>query len=180
MDKFHLPKEVENVSFELTSDKESENGANGDIFSNNESENNLSNENLAESNCGSESENEETDFWHLLIRNAALDIYNKRKAEGKTGFLPFLTNAEQIAEGEYLRQFLGFLRMKYHYMEQIHDAGCDDPALSRIQNQIKKLKNLFMDETESQVMAWKKYKPMIREKILQNLDDLKILADNSK
>ena len=137
MEQFHPTDEMEDVSSDLNSDEEKGN----DIFNDSEADENSSNE------IGSESEEEEEpDFWNMLIRRVVTEICTRRKADGKTTYLPFLTSAEKMAEGKYLSQFANRLRVAYYDIEKIHNAGSTDSVLDLIENELEKLKNKFMDD----------------------------------
>ena len=74
-------------------------------------------------------------------------------------------------------------RVAYYDIEKIHNAGSTDSVLDLIENELEKLKNKFMDdsfEDEIKEMAWKKHKPLIRKRILQNLEELEVLVYNEK
>ena len=182
MDKFHPENEIEDVSSDLPSEDEEKSNPSNDIFNGSEIDDNSSNEIEEETENSSESEEEEEpDFWNILIRRVVTEICTRRKADGKTPYLPFMTSANKMAEGKYLSQFANRLRMTYYEIEKIHNAGIGDSVLDLIENELEKLKTNFMDESfeeEISEMAWKKYKPLIRKRILQNLEELEVLVCN--
>ena len=166
----HPEKEMEDA--ELSSDQDSDNEK-SDVFRQSESE--------TDSSMEESGPEDEPDFWAKLIRYAVEEIYTKRKAQGDTGFIPSLTEPQQMAEGQLLSKFMKKLRRVYYHIEDIHVAGCGDPILEKIQNELEKLQEEFDDgffEAETQEMAWKKYKPFIRKKILENLDEFEELVCN--
>lgn len=140
------------------------------------------NENVSEENESETEENDsedELDFWTMLIRHTVEDICKNRKAQGLTECIPSLTESEQMAEGVMLSQFMKKLREVYYDIEKIHEAGSGDSVLEKIETKLGKLQQQFEDdsfEDETQEMAWEKYKPLIRKKILENLDEFEDLV----
>ena len=180
MDHFHISKDMEDTSSESTLDNEVD--TKGQLEPNGDSDNESNNETVEENEFSSGSEDEEeNDFWRMLIKKVAAEIYRKREWDGNPGVLPFITDPEQIAEGQYLSHFSDLLRQKYYDIEQIHNAGCDDSVLNLIEDQVEKLRKQITDESNeiiSQTMVWEKYRPLIRKKILKNLDVLEVLVGN--
>ena len=180
MDQFHISEKMEETSSESISDEEvkTESDLEPNTDSDNESESTASSEN--DNSSGSEAE-EEDDFWHLLIESVAAGIYEQRKTDGKPGVLPFITHPKQIAEGEYLSHFTDQLRLTYNQIERIYNAGCDDSVLNLIEDEFEKQRKHITDEQDSKIQAkvWKKNRALIRKKMLQNLDDLKVLVGKS-
>ena len=68
MEQFHPTDEMEDLSIDLNSDD----GESNDVFNGSEADENSSNE--IETENGSESEEEEPDFWNLLIRRVVAEI----------------------------------------------------------------------------------------------------------
>ena len=190
MQQMHPAKEMDNEANdqELESDNETndhdqESGnENSDIFEYSQSENECSDESMEQTDSGSETEEqEEPDFWTLIIRNAVQQIQHIQKTKENPGF----NWLQHITEKPLVSQFINILRKIYYNIEQIHEAGNSDPVLEKIENELEKMKDTATSEEEfeeeAQEMAWIKYKPYIKKKILQNLEEFKILnsdADN--
>ena len=182
---------VENNT-DIFAHSESENGVSDkwgkndkDIFHYCDSENDVSDESMDNdidydsSDMEQSDEDEETNFWTILIKSVVSEIYTKRKALGKTGFLPGLTTPEKMAEGKYLASFIKRLRLKYNEIKEMHEASCKDPVIELIEDEVEELEedsenSLF--ESEDEELTWKKYKPLIRKRILQNLDEIAVLV----
>ena len=150
-----------------------------DIFQDCESESDVSDESVDnDMNQDEHSEDEDANFWTILIRSVVSEIYMKRKALGKTGFLPGLTTPEQMTEGKYLSSFIKRLRLKYNEIEEMHEASCKDPVIELIEDEIEEQKEDSEDgsfESDDEELAWEKYKPLVKKRILQNLDEIDVL-----
>ena len=161
-------------------DQESDNDK-PDIFEYSQSGNESSGESMEQTDNGSETEEEEEekpDFWTLLIRYIVLQLHEEQKAEGHLGF----ASLEQIAERPLLSKIINRLRNEYYEIKLIHEAGSSDSLLEKIETELEKLKEESTDEEfeeEAQEIAWKKYKPCIKKKILQNLEEFEMLVCNS-
>ena len=172
IEKKHRPeKEIE--------DQESDNYK-PDIFEYSQSENKSSCESMEQTNNGSESEEEEEkpDFWTLIIRYIVQQAHKEKEAQGDPGF----DSLQQINERPILTSIINRLRDEYNKIKLIHEAGSSDSLLQKIENELEKLKEESTDEdneTEVREMAWKKYKPCIKKKILQNLKEFGMLVCNT-
>ena len=161
---------------EQTEDQESDNDR-PDIFENSQSGNESSDESMEQTDNGSETEEEEEepDFWTMIIRYLVLHIREEQKAKGDLGF----TSLQQITERPLLPKIINRLRKEYYNTKLIHEAASSDSLLEKIENELEKLKEEYVDEDfewEAQEMAWKKYKPYIKKKILQNIEEFEILV----
>ena len=180
MQHIHKSMEIEDASSKASSDDEND----SDVEAKNISETKTAKIDHSETDSNSDSEqeaDEETDFWSMLIKEVVEEIYTERKAAGKPGFLPYLNIPAKIAEGKYLSQFIRRLRLKYTDVKKIHDAACTDSVIQLIENEVEKIKEEYTDPDDSfpdetQEMAWKKYKPLIKKKIFQNLDEFRDLV----
>ena len=159
---------------EQTEDQESDNDR-PDIFEYSQSGNESSGESMEQSESGSESEEEEPDFWTIIIRYVVKQVHSEQKAQGDPGY----TSLQQITEKPLLSLVIDRLRKTYYNTKLIHDAGSNDSILEKIENELEKLKEEYTDkefEWEVQEMAWKKYKPYIKKKILQNINEFETLV----
>ena len=161
-------------------DQESDNDK-PDIFEYSQSGNESSGESMEQTDNGSETEEEEEeepDFWTMLIRYVVLLVHDEQKANGTPGF----TSLQQITEKPVLSKVINQLRYEYDNIKRIYEAGSSDSLLEKIENELEKLKEESTNEEfeeEAQEMAWKKYKPCIKKKILQNLKEFEKLVCNS-
>ena len=158
-------------------DQESDNDK-PDIFDNSQLENESSGESMEQSETGSEEEEEEPDFWTMIIRYVVLHIREEQKAKGDLGF----SSLQQITERPLLSKIINRLRNEYYNTKLIHEAGSSDSLLEKIENELEKLKEEYTDEdfeSEAQETAWKKYKPYIKKKILQNINEFETLVCKS-
>ena len=156
-------------------DQESDNDR-PDIFEYSQSGNESSGESMEQTDNGSETEEEEEpDFWTLIIRNAVGQIQDVQKVDGKPDF----NWLQHITEKPLLSQFINLLRKTYYNTKLIHEAGSSDSLLEKIENELEKLKEEYTDEdfeSEAQETAWKKYKPYIKKKILQNINEFETVV----
>ena len=197
MEQFHVPDEIEDVTPDLKTDEEYESqsdiGTYSDVFYDGDLENNSLNEQevqseekLEEGEVEEEEDEvdkeevedfEEPDFWQLLIRSVAKEIYTKRKADGSPGHISCITDAEQMAEGKFLSCICDLLRLKYYHVKKIYNAARKDATLNIIENELERLiKQDKSIEKELQKIVWKKYRALLKKKILQNTDEFEILV----
>jgi predicted Fe-S protein YdhL (DUF1289 family) len=119
------------------------------------------------------------DFWTLLIKDTVETIVKDRIANGKPGHFEELDNVYQLLEGKNLSGFISHMKERYHHIKRIHDTIENDSVLHLIGQKTTALEEKFGDDEfkdEAEDMAWKKYKYLVKKKIVDNLKELSPLV----
>ena len=133
----------------------------------------------------SETESETSDFWTLLIRDTAQEIYNVRLGHGKPGAVEGITSTKDLVQGKHLSRLIEDLKDNFRNIKDIYDASVNDTLLDLIDKKADKIEDRFDNTSEkirdeAEDMAWKKYKLLVRKKIEDNLDELNLLVDGTE
>lgn len=130
---------------------------------------------------------EPEDFWTLLIRATVKEIYFQRIMNDLPVPIPD-TNAEDFLEGKIFNSVLSQMRKQYNQYKDLHNAADDDKLLDIILSTSMAMFEHYDTsgndedafEEQAEILAWKKFKYLIKKKIQNNLDEFDILiSENS-
>ncbi len=128
-----------------------------------------------------EDDDEQEGFWTLIIRETVENICHKRIVNGLPAHLSDLTDVSQLLEGKNLKNFIRRLKERYDEIREISSASNnDDLAMLLRKKSVKLSKKLHVDTNveDCEEAIWKKYKFLIKKKIVENQEELKPLVES--
>jgi len=134
-----------------------------------------------QSSNSQDSEPEEDNFWKLLIEEMVANLESERMAQGIPIQLEGVANIEELTDGKNLGILVKKLRETHANIKCISEASLSDPLLEMIENKSFKIQQKIADTDtadEADEIAWKKFKPMIKKKILKNAECFSRLLEN--
>ncbi len=160
-------------SSKTTNDSISEDSL-SDVSTDNEDQTNEDSENVEE-----EDDDEEENFWTLMIRETVNFICHKRLADGSPAHIA--TDVSQLLEGNGLKYFIKKLKERH---DEIREISCKmeyDDLLELLWTKSNTLSEKVPSDTSSadcEEAIWKKYKFLIKKKIVENKEELKPLVES--
>ncbi len=126
-------------------------------------------------------ESTEHNFWSLLIEETAEKIHNDRLGAGLPGPIREISNLNQLVHGKWLSLIIKHLQNRYREIKEISDAAVDDTLLGMIGTKADKVVSEYEPANEdiakeANAIAWKKYKLLVRKKIIDNLEQFQVLV----
>ncbi len=126
-------------------------------------------------------ESTEANFWSLLIEETAEKIHNDRLGAGLPGPIQEISNLNQLVHGKWLSLIIKHLQNRYREIKEISDAATDDTLLGMIGTKADKVVSEYEPANEdiakeANAIAWKKYKLLVRKKIIDNLEQFQVLV----
>ncbi len=126
-------------------------------------------------------ESTEPGIWSLLIEETAEKIRNDRLGAGLPGPVQEISNLDQLVHGKWLSLIIKQLQNRYRKIKEISDAAADDNLLAMIGTKADKVMSEYEPANEditkeATAIAWEKYKPLVRKKIIDNLEHFQFLV----
>lgn len=146
----------------------------------------------SEEESSDDSEDEEEDFWKLLIRATVKEI-QWRIIRGLPVPVPAIYHVDEFLEESVQKLVLKVMFEKYHEHEKMVDAAERDKLLDVITSKMMIEMQEFekFDEEfdprkdheeykkQAQLIAWKKFKYLIKKQIVKHIDEFEVFVDGN-
>ncbi len=128
-----------------------------------------------------EEEEEKPDFWSLVIQETARKIHSDRLAADLPGPDQEIQGVYQLLEGKALSKVMNHVKNRYREIKEISEAGNSDTLLDLIEKKARKIQEQFEGANEditkeAEDIAWRKYKFLVKKKIIDNIEHFQILV----
>ncbi len=126
-------------------------------------------------------EEEGHDFWSLLTQETARKMHNDRLAADLPGPDEAIQDVYQLVEGKKLSIVMNHLKNRYRDIKEISEAANSDTLLGLIEKKAAKVEEQYEEANEdiskeAEDIAWRKYKFLVKKKIIDNIEHFQILV----
>ncbi len=175
MKKKHPSDDSDDNSMELNESEDS------DQYHQEDPESGNSDEEETDEETEEEEEEEDPDFWSLMIQETARKIHNDHLAADLPGPDQEIQGVYQLVEGKTLSKLMNHLKNRYREIKEISEAANSDTLLDLIEKKARKIQEQYEGANEditkeAEDIAWRKYKFLVKKKIIDNIEHFQILV----
>jgi hypothetical protein len=116
----------------------------------------------------------------MLIRDTVLDLKKSERLETNES----ISVKDFINDRKLVTNFIRKMQIRYGSMKEIVDASNNDKIYEQITEEADSIIDKFAEYDvdygeEAYDMAWDKYRHIIRSKVIENIDELDFLIDDT-